>query len=268
MNIARILILALAGLAAVAAAIFVRGAMQPTSTPAPARVEAPAQAPTAHVLASRSGLEIGQRVDASTLYWQPWPEEAMSPGYITQSARPAAIEEFSGAVARAPMAQGEPVTERKLVQPGDAGFMAVVLSPGMRAVAVPISASSGAGGFILPNDRVDVIITTDANGRMASRTAIENVRVLAIDQSYSDSEDGVVLGSTATLELAPRQAEALALGVAEGDVSLALRSIADAGEGNELDTTDTTSEPAPRRDTMVRVFRYGQEQQVMLGGNR
>lgn len=270
MNIARILILALAGLAALGAAIFVRGAMQAPSTPAETVVtQAPEQVASVRVLAARTEFLAGQRIQPSDLYWQAWPEEALSPAYITERAQPDAIAGFSGAIARAPMAQGEPVSARKLVQAGDAGFMAAVIAPGMRAVAVPTSAETGAGGFILPNDRVDVIATANTSDRrMVSAMIVENVRVLAIDQSYSESGDGAVVGSTATLELTPRQAEAVALAVAEGDISLALRSVAD-GQGGpvsaeaEAPASDTTGEAR-----VVRVFRYGQEQRVALGGNR
>jgi pilus assembly protein CpaB len=112
--------------------------------------------------------------------------------------------------------------------------MAAVLTPGMRAVAVPISARSGAGGFILPNDRVDIIVTREGDNGYGSDIVVENVRVLAIDQIYSETEDGAVVGSTATLELSSTQARNVALSVAAGDVSLALRSIADTEGGPRL----------------------------------
>lgn len=266
MNIARILILALAAIAAAAAAIFVRGAMQPSAAPQEVVVQEREAAPSVRVLAARSGFTAGQRVQPADLYWQAWPEEALSPAYVTEEGQPDAITRFAGAVARASMAQGEPVTGRKLVQAGDAGFMAAVIAPGMRAVAVPTSARAGAGGFILPNDRVDVIVTEDMRDRMSSRTLVENVRVLAIDQSYSEEEDGAVVGTTATLELTPRQAEQVALAVASGDIALALRSLADADAApQEVIEDEPVSESGPQT---VRVFRYGQEQRVALGGGQ
>lgn len=269
MNIARILILALAGFAAIGAAIFVRGAMQAPSAPPQASIaEERAPAPSVRVLAARNDFAAGQRIQPADLYWQAWPEEALSPAYITEGAQPDAMTRFSGAIARASMAQGEPVSERKLVQPGDAGFMAAVIAPGMRAVAVPTSAETGAGGFIMPNDRVDVIATANTSDRrMVSRTVVENVRVLAIDQTYSEEGDGAVVGSTATLELAPRHAEAVALAVAEGDISLALRSVSD-GEGGPVSGEAEPVQTETGEARVVRVFRYGQEQRVALGGGQ
>lgn len=266
MNIARILILALAAIAAVVAAIFVRGAMQPSAAPQEVVVEQREATPSVRVLAARADFVAGQRVQPADLYWQAWPEEALSPAYVTEAARPDAITSFAGAVVRAPVGQGEPVTERKLVQAGESGFMAAVIAPGMRAVAVPTSARAGAGGFILPNDRVDVIVTSDINDRMTSRTLVENVRVLAIDQSYSEEEEGAVVGSTATLELTPRQAEQVALAVASGDIALALRSVADADAApQEIAPAEPVTESVTQT---VRVFRYGQEQRVALGGGQ
>jgi len=238
MNLARILILALAGVAAVAAAIFVRGAMQASPEPAPVQQAEREQAPSVRVLAARSDFTAGQRIQPADLYWQAWPEEALSPAYITERARPDAMSEFAGAVVRAQMAQGEPVSGRKLVQPGDSGFMAAVIDPGMRAVAVPTSAEAGAGGFILPNDRVDVIATMDQRDSMNARILVENVRVLAIDQTYSEEENGAVVGS-----------------------------VADSG-GTPVTSQIETAEPANGEAREVRVFRYGREERVALGGNR
>lgn len=269
MNIARILILALAAIAAVVAAIFVRGAMQPApaaSQPA-AAVQAAPVAPSVRVLAARGDFAPGQRVQPADLYWQAWPEDALAPSYVTEELHPDALTHFAGAVVRTAMTQGEPVTQQKLVQPGDAGFMAAVLTPGMRAVAVPTSARAGAGGFILPNDRVDVIVTMNENRRMSSRILVENVRVLAIDQSYSEDDGGAVVGSTATLELTPRQAEQVALAVASGDIALALRSVADTAGGPQSSLAEAP-EPARAAPDSVRVIRYGQERRVALGGGQ
>lgn len=240
--------------------------MQPPAAPQEVVVQEREVAPSVRVLAARTDLAAGQRVQPADLYWQAWPEEALSPAYVTEAGQPDALTSFAGAVVRAPMAQGEPITERKLVQAGESGFMAAVISPGMRAVAVPTSARAGAGGFILPNDRVDVIVTTNNRDAMTSRTLVENVRVLAIDQSYSEEEEGAVVGSTATLELTPRQAEQVALAVASGDIALALRSVADADAApRDVTPEEPASQSGPHT---VRVFRYGQEQRVALGGGR
>ncbi|XBQ14829.1 MAG: Flp pilus assembly protein CpaB [Oceanicaulis sp.] len=268
MNIIRIVVLVVAGLAAVIAAVFVRGAMQPAPAAAPAQVEAPAAPEPVRVLAAARDVVPGARLTAADLRWAPWPEEAVLPNHIVREADPDAADRIEGAVSRNGLTAGEPIIEARLVHPGEAGFMAAVLQPGMRAVAVPTSARAGAGGFILPNDRVDILVALDRDGALTTDVVVENVRVLAIDQSYSETEDGAVVGSTATLELLPDQARAVALAVAAGDVSLALRSVADGQGGPRLpgELTDTNEAGEPARS--VRVFRYGREEVVALGGRQ
>ena len=268
MNIARLIILAVAAVAAIAAAFFVRGTMnaEPADTE-PQTVER--QAATVRVLAARRDIFVGERVAPADIYWQDWPEEAVTPNFVTDKLDPEAMERFAGTVARVALSQGEPVNERKLVNPGEAGFMSAVLSAGMRAVAVPTSARTGAGGFILPNERVDVIVTGSTQSGVRAETLVENVRVLAIDQTYSETDGETVIGSTATLELTPGQAQAVAQAVAAGDISLALRSVADRAGGPRLFSgEEETAEPARTESSgnrVVRVFRYGQEQRVALG---
>ena len=279
MNAVRIAILAAAALSAIAVAFFVRQAMsnEGPATAAPQVVERPA----VRVLAARRDLAVGERVTASEFYWQSWPDEGLSPGYVVED-RGQGIEDFAGSVVRASIAQGEPITGRKLVQPGDAGFMAAVLSPGMRAVAVPISAETGAGGFILPGDRVDVIVSyeQDSEGSYGARrgfvaqTLVENARVLAIDQTFGDGEgEETVIGETATLELTPDQARAVSLAVARGEVSLVLRSMTDADGGPVLVTASETPAAAPTSSfeesgrRTVTVIRYGHAREVALADN-
>ncbi|MAK63185.1 MAG: Flp pilus assembly protein CpaB [Maricaulis sp.] len=281
MNAVRIAILAAAAIAAIAVAFFVRQAM---STPeAPQVVQVQEERPAVRILAARNDLSIGARISASDLYWQAWPDEAIAPGYIVEG-RGQGIEDFAGSVVRAPISQSEPITGRRLVQPGDAGFMAAVLTPGMRAVAVPISAETGAGGFILPNDRVDVIVSfeeeseTRRGGRsFVARTIVENTRVLAIDQTYGDGEgEDVVLGETATLELTPEQARAVSLAVARGEVHLVLRSLTDNATGGPQlvsggdpvpQPSSSLGEPREGRSSHVTLIRYGRAQQVALAGD-
>ena len=273
MNAVRIAILVAAAIAAIAVAFFVRQAMSRPEVPQAVVVE---ERPAVRILAARRDLAIGERVGAADFYWQSWPDEAMSPGYIMED-RGRGIEDFAGSVVRAPIGEGEPITGRRLVQPGDAGFMAAVLSPGMRAAAVPISAERGAGGFILPNDRVDVIVSfeEDVQGQRGStrayvaRTIVENARVLAIDQTYGEGEENVV-GETATLELTPDQSRAVSLAVARGEVSLVLRSLLDneagpvllsGGEGPET-ARDVDSDNFRQRN--VTLIRYGHSQTIAL----
>ena len=139
---------------------------------------------------------------------------------------------ISGAVVRAPMVAGEPLTASKIVHTDSVGFMSAIVKRGMRAVSVGISTELGAGGFILPSDRVDVIVTqqaSDSSHHYSARTVLKGVRVLAVDQTYEDRDQKVVLAKTATLELTPHQAELLEGEHAAGTISLALRSLGDDG---------------------------------------
>jgi len=276
MNIARILILVAAGIAAVAAAYFVYRSS--SGNQAQVVVQAEEVAPTVRILAAREDLPTGARIGSGDLYWQAWPEEAVSPAYVVESRNSEALNDYMGAVVRGALAQGEPVTSRKLAVAGDSSFMSAMLGAGMRAVAVPTSAETGAGGFILPNDRVDVIVTFEEEDEGSSRrryfvaeAVVENARVLAIDQAISDDEEeDAVVGSTATLELTPEQARAVSLAVARGDISLTLRSLADSDGGPRLVMAeprrrDEADRPQPDfdRDT-IQVYRYGQGRQVAL----
>lgn len=188
------------------------------------------QAPTTQdVLVAAGDLLPAQTLSKENLRWQPWPENALNPVYITRSSRSDAIDSLAGAIVRNHMAAGEPIQEGNLT-PRHAGYLATVLPAGKRAMAVRISAESTAGGFILPNDRVDVL---HSDGKSpVSHTILSNVRVLAIDQVVDDTtknENGKanVIGKTATLELDPSQAEILTAAEAAGTLSLSLRSAAD-----------------------------------------
>jgi pilus assembly protein CpaB len=181
------------------------------------------------VLVASGDLQPAQTLTKENLRWQPWPQEALNSIYVTRSSRPDAIETLAGAVIRNRMAAGEPIQEANLI-PRHAGYLATVLPSGKRAMAVRISAESTAGGFILPNDRVDVLHSDGKNP--VSRTILSNVRVLAIDQVVDDTnktENGKanVIGKTATLELDPAQTEILTAAQAAGTLSLSLRSAAD-----------------------------------------
>ncbi len=198
--------------------------------PAPAPVKiVQQQSETVDILVAKTDIDVGRAVTPENLSWQPWPVKAAGPLFIRRSARPNAIEELKGAVARASFVNGEPIREQKIVKANGSGFMSAILPAGMRAVSTEISAETGAGGFILPNDRVDVILTREHEGTFNSETVLRNVRVLAIDQTIQE-KDGqkVVVGKTATLELAARQSETLTQSRRRGSLSLALRSLADA----------------------------------------
>lgn len=181
-----------------------------------------------------------------------------------------AKSEYFGSVVREPILAGEPIVARKIVRAGDSGYMAAYLEPGMRAMAIAVSTETAAGGFILPGDRVDVIVTVElergpddpANGaKFASQVVLQNVKVLAIDQSTRAADDQqAVVGATATLEVAPRDTEALALAKAAGTLSLTLRSYADtAGPSGRVGAARA---PAASRPSEVRIYRGGEPEVV------
>ncbi len=267
MGIARIAVLVVAVLAAGGAALLVRGMVSDEST---ANANSPAQIvqmPTTEVLVASKNMARGDTVKSGSLRWQAWPENAVSPAYITKTRRGDALSEANNSVVRAPLNAGEPITVGKLVKADDNGFMAAVLQPGMRAISTRISPETGAGGFILPNDRVDVIVTEKVSGdsRTAYRssTFLENVRVLAIDQTFKEvGDEKVVVGKTATLELRPEQAESLARNKAVGELSLSLRSLSDSGPNA------ANQESNYRSAGMLRVFRYGAETTVTVGSSK
>lgn len=224
-----------------------------------------AAVPMEHVLVAAADIVPGTRIDPAALRWQPWPQGAVSESYITRGEQPDAVDAFTGMAARSPLMNGDPVHAGKLA-PSDAGLLSAMLSPGMRAVAVRISADTTAGGFILPNDRVDVLHVQvlqglDGQAVARSRTILRKVRVLAIDQTI-DADTGSVVGKTATLELPPQDAEAIVAAEAAGAITLALRSVGDVHEP-EPAVEDPGRAPAPRS---VRVFRGVQAEIVELGG--
>ncbi|HJZ19699.1 MAG TPA: Flp pilus assembly protein CpaB, partial [Bradyrhizobium sp.] len=183
-----------------------------------------------------------------------------SGSFIRRNDRPDATTQIIGWIARAPFISGEPIREQKLVKADGSGFMAAILPAGMRAVSTEISAETGAGGFILPNDRVDLILSrheknpdarAGSTDLVSSETVLSNIRVLAIDQAPKEKDgQNTVVGKTVTLELKPEQSETLARARQTGTLSLALRSIAD------LHAPDTI-EHAARRGDSINVVRYG-----------
>jgi pilus assembly protein CpaB len=238
MKAARLVVLVVAVAAGGVAALLAGRSGEEAPPPAP--VIATTQIDTVDILVAKTDIALGQGVSAQDMQWQVWPVQAASPSFIRRSDKPDAIVALTGAIARGPFVAGEPMREGKLIKANGSGYMAAVLDKGMRAISTEISPETGAGGFILPNDHVDVILSRrerDADKTAAgadshsSETIMTNIRVLAIDQTLGE-KDGqkVVIGKTATLELTPRQAEQLALSRQLGTMSLSLRSLADAGE--------------------------------------
>jgi pilus assembly protein CpaB len=229
----RLIVLGIALLAGGIAAWLASGTRAP-EPPKPA--PAPPPLATVEVLVAKSDLGVGQVVGDRDVGWQTWPADAANSSFLKKSDRPDAIKDFVGAIVRSPVAAGEPIRDSKVVVAKNGGFMAAILPRGMRAISLDVAPDTGAGGFILPNDHVDVVLThrdkaaekTTGVEKFISETILRNVRVLAIDQTIGE-KDGqkVVIGKTATIELDPQQTETLALSRQLGTISLALRSILD-----------------------------------------
>jgi pilus assembly protein CpaB len=210
------------------------------------------------VLVAATNINLGDSVRADDLKWQQWPAEGVTPGLITRETQPDAPSQLSGAVARAPFIAGEPIKEQKLIKVSEGGVMAAILPSGMRAISTPIREETAAGGFILPNDRVDVILShkmkVGSKEEPVSEAVLRNVRVLAIGQEI-ENKDGekVATGKTATLELTPRQAEVLALAQSMGEISLSLRSLADTAPGK----TEGAAKIGDAYGNSVKFLKYG-----------
>ncbi|PZM16028.1 Flp pilus assembly protein CpaB [Rhizobium tubonense] len=234
MKPARIMILAVAVVAAgVAGLLAMRLAGGRNVMP---QVEAVVEKePTINVLAASANLPIGSRLSDASIHWMPWPQGGVVKGFITQTDRPDALKDLTGAIVRLPIFDGEPIREEKIAD-SNSRIMSSLLPSGKRAVATEISVATGAGGFILPNDRVDIIMVRKGDTvRFQTETVLSNVRVLAIDQQIEQKQDGSksVVGTTATLELTPDQTKVLAVAQQMADrLSMALRSVADAQESD------------------------------------
>jgi pilus assembly protein CpaB len=237
--------LAIAGVAGLAGVLAL---MLSGREPAPVVVQTPA-APKddpkfAEVLVAKVDISMGTSLSENDLTWAKWPQELAASTLIQKSARPNALEEFKGAIVRQPFFTNEPIREEKVIKGNGSGFLSAILPSGKRAIAISIDSrgATSAGGFILPNDHVDVIVTrrdADASTRAGSDvyssiTILSNVRVLAIGQNVQEKNgERVVVGETATLELEPSQAEQVTLNQRTGTLALALRSMVDINKPEE-----------------------------------
>lgn len=251
MSPARIIILLVALVAGVGAAMLIS---KPSQGPAPvARVEA---APTVPVLVAAADIPVGNVVAAADLRWLDWPLASVPAGVVRKDEAPGAEQELAGQVARYGMLASEPIRREKLIKTDGTGFLSAVLPSGMRAVAISTDSrgANTAGGFILPNDRVDVIVTmkgpaAEGEGEaFLSETILRNLRVLAIGQNVQERNgEKVVIGETATLEVDPGQAETLFRSQKMGTLSLSLRSLKDAGQ----------TAAAPTAEGALTIVKYG-----------
>ena len=305
MKPARIIVICIAAVAAIGLALVVRAMGSPSKIPtAVATAAAVPVKPMAKVLVAAKDLQPGQRLTEADLSWKEWPVDEVNPAFITDgsvpipaagaAAAPAATGErpqravasvtraafnlatggakadYVGSVVREPILAGEPIISRKIVRAGDSGYMAAYLEPGMRAMAIRVTVETAAGGFILPGDRVDVLLTRETTlsnmgaqegdrSKFASSTVMQNIKVLAIDQSTRAGDDEqAVVGATATLEVGPRDAEAMALAKSEGELSLVLRSYADTGGPSGRVVAPS------RQSSAVRVYRGGAPEVVVV----
>lgn len=272
----RLIFLLLALVAAAGTFLLARSAL---STPAVAtapvvQVETEVQVSEVDVLIAVRDFRIGEVIMPQDLAWAPWPEETANPEYLTLDRHPDAFSDIAGTVVRIPIFSQEPILPQKIVSKGDTSIMAALVGPGMRAVSVEISAESAAGGFILPDDRVDVILThevelTTANGitdDIESIIILENVRVLAIDQKIAQEGDGqTAIGQTATLELSPEDSGLVAFGERKGVLSLALRSLTDAALAGDVVTSRAADLKATSNGGRVTVFRNGRVRESAAG---
>lgn len=306
MKPARIIVICIAAVAAIGLALVVRAMGSPSKAPTAVATAAPVEVrPMAKVLVAAKNLDPGQRLTEADLEWKDWPVDEVNQLFITDgsvpipgAAAPAAAEkaaadkpegavaavtraatdmatggakaDYVGSVVREPILAGEPIVARKIVRAGDSGYMAAYLEPGMRAMAIRVTVETAAGGFILPGDRVDVVLTRETNfsnlgqseesrSKFTSATVMQNIKVLAIDQSTRAGDDEqAVIGATATLEVGPRDAEALALAKSEGELSLVLRSYADTGGPSGAVSA------GPRQASAVRVYRGGAPEVVVV----
>ncbi len=267
MNPLRVMIVLIAAVSAIGLAVVLQKAMGGKKDVAPVAQAAPTlDRAMTQVLVAKRDLAIGDRLTAADVAWQAWPTETVNAAFITNGAAlppptkagakaAKAVDAVAqgmiggvtpekaieGAIVRDPILAGEPITPRKIVRGGEGGYLSVVLSPGKRAMSVPINSETAAGGFILPGDRVDVLQVRDAenvgegNGRSSGKqtvaeTVLQNVRVLALDQSTAAEKDAkTIIATTATLEVGPFDAEALAKAKAAGPVTLVLRAYTDLG---------------------------------------
>lgn len=256
-----IVIVAIAAIFALIAALLVGRLMARPAKPAPVAAAAPSK-PMAQVLVAQHDLAVGTALANGDLAWQAWPFDALNPAFITDGQAPKAapagttaavasnvtrvaagvvtrspMDALYGAIVREPILANEPITNAKLVRGGEGGFMAVVLHPGMRAIAVPVNSATAAGGFILPGDRVDVLQSHQENSSAGgdrsgpvARILLRNVRVLAIDQTTKAPKNTPsVIGAVATLEVPAADADVVVKAKAQGEIILALRAYSDAG---------------------------------------
>lgn len=304
MKPARIVVICIAAVSAIGLALVVRAMGSSSNEPTTPAAAAPVEVrPMAKVLVAAKDLEPGKRLVEADLEWKDWPVDEVNPVFITDGSMPmpakpaaesatakatdavnrvakAATElattgaksDYIGSVVREPILAGEPIVSRKIVRAGDSGYLAAYLEPGMRAMAIAVTVESAAGGFILPGDRVDVVLTAETNrdgavegatkSKFASGVVLQNIKVLAIDQATRVGDDAqAVVGATATLEVRPQDSVLLAQAKSEGELSLSLRSYADTAGPSGATRRPVAAVSQPQA---VRIYRGGAPEVVAV----
>ncbi|WP_295705485.1 Flp pilus assembly protein CpaB [uncultured Brevundimonas sp.] len=300
MKPARIAVICVAAVSAIGLALVVRAMGSSSNAPvAPAAAAPVEQRAMTRILVAAKDIQPGKRLTDADMAWKDWPADEIDPSFIIDASAPSvpkdatpekkvegAVEtvarvaneaagkglksDYLGSVVRETILAGEPIVGRKIVRAGDSGYLAAYLEPGMRAMAIGVTVETAAGGFILPGDRVDVVLSRENEARgdnapgpkFSVTTVMRNLKVLAIDQQTRAGDDAqAVVGATATLEVGPQDAEALALAKAEGDLSLVLRSYADNAGPSGLTGRIAAPAAAPRA---VKVYRGGEPQVVTV----
>lgn len=235
MDAKKIVLLVGALIIAITTALLARSMLSSSGSPQVNAASMPADADQPHVLVATKALPVGTILDAESFRFQPWPKDLVEQAYYLKGqADPAKLV---GSVVRTAISAGQPMTQGSVIKPGDRGFLAAALGPGMRAVTVPVSAQASVAGFVFPGDRVDLVLTQSVSGGgegdplKVSETILRNLRVLATDQRMDalgdDGKPHVVTYSNVTLEVTPKIAEKIAVAQTVGSLSLSLRSLAD-----------------------------------------
>ena len=249
MSIRRILFLVIALIASGSTIVVGRMWLQ-SQKPAQVVAEAAPESTVPMVLVAKGNIPTGFFLRPENLKWERWPENGIAPSYVLDSKRK--LEDYIGAVVRVGLSDGEPITDTRVVRPGERGFLSAVLTPGYRAITVNVTPSSGLAGLVFPGDRVDLVATFKIEfqgkqdggshpARYASETVESNLRMLAVDQRVDDQNKDIVVAKTATLEVTPKQAEIIAIVADIGKFSLSLRSMAQEDEPGPSDKDLTSS---------------------------
>ncbi len=258
----KIVLLVGAFIIAVTTALLARNMLSSSSAPQASASSMPVAADQPHVLVATKALPVGTILDAESFRFQPWPKDLVEQAYYIQGqADPAKL---AGSVVRTAISAGQPMTVGSVIKPGERGFLAAALGPGMRAITVPVSAQNSVAGFVFPGDRVDLMLTQsvagggDGEALKVSETILRNLRVLATDQRMdalgADGKPVVQTYSNVTIEVTPKIAEKIAVAQTIGSLSLTLRSIADnasdldaAIAGSDVDMADATNPNAEKK---------------------